>query len=346
MLFIHDQLKRNRYPNCRSLAETLELRATRTVLRDIQFMQDQLLLPIEYDLKRHGYYYTRPVDQFPGVSVSESELFSLLVAQKAVAQYHGTPFHKPLRTAFQKLTANLDPEAVLHLVDLGEAMDIRVTGPEELNEENFRIATRAVQQHRPLRFRYRKHASRTHETRSIHPYQLVCTNNRWYLVGHDLRRKALRAFVVSRMKRPELLPGVFERPAHFRIQEYLERSFGIFKGTGDFEVVIDLDRWGADVMRGRRWHSSQRVTELPGGEIRISFHLDNLEEIESWVLGWGAHATVVRPRLLADRVLAVAQAIESRYLASPQPGNLTGFAQKKIQALSGPHGVDTARCRL
>jgi hypothetical protein len=100
----------------------------------------------------------------------------------------------------------------------------------------------------------------------------------------------------------------------------LERSFGIFKGEQDFEVVIALDRWPADMMRGRRWHDSQRVDELPRGEMRITFRLDNLEEIEPWVLSWGAHATVLKPKALADRVLATARAMQEQFQSPRQVG--------------------------
>ncbi len=308
MLFIHEQLKKGKFPNCRQLS--LEMQVNwRTVHRDMNFMRNELRLPIAYDKARHGYFYTKLVSQFPGVTISEAELFALLVAQKAVAHYRGTPYHKPLKTAFEKLTINLDPKEVVHLQNLGEVMDIRVAGPEDLDEENFQVATRAVQQQRPLQFEYRKFATKDFEVRSLHPYQMVCANHRWYVVGHDLRRKKIRVFVLSRMRELEILPGSFERPADFKIGDFLKGSFGIFKGQDDFQVVIDLDRWAADVMRGRRWHESQQVTELPGGEMRIEFHLDNLEEIESWVLSWGAHATIIRPRVLLERVHATAKAV-------------------------------------
>jgi proteasome accessory factor B len=196
-------------------------------------------------------------------------------------------------------------------------MDIRLTGPEELDEETFLIVSRAVQTHRALQFRYRKHATKTWEQRTVHPYQLVCANNRWYTIGHDPKRKAIRVFVLARMKNVVVLPEVFTRPKDFRVDDYLKGSFGIFRGWEDFEVVIDLDRWAADVVRGRKWHLSQSVTELPRGETRLSFRLNNLEEIEPWVLSWGLHATVVRPKALVDRIRRAAAELQRRY-AQPQ----------------------------
>jgi hypothetical protein len=44
-------------------------------------------------------------------------MFALLVAHKAVEQYSGTPFHKPLQLAFQKLTGQLDGKERYSLQD-------------------------------------------------------------------------------------------------------------------------------------------------------------------------------------------------------------------------------------
>jgi len=327
MIFIHEQLKGGAYPNCTQLRKRFEL-DRRTILRDIEFMKLNFNLPIGYDRRRQGYYYTRRVEQFPSVTLTESELFAMLVAQKAVAGYEGTPFHGPLAAAFKRLTQFLGDEAVVHLRDLGQALDIRLSGPDAVDEENFQIVLRAVQQRRPLSFDYRKQASKAVERRTAHPYQLVCAANRWYVVARDSQREALRIFVLSRMADPEILPGEFKRPADFKISDFLKGSFGIFRGEGDYEVVVALDPWGADVLRSRRWHPSQRLCELPDGRMRVSFRLDNLEEIEQWVLAWGVHATVIRPKALADRVLAAAQGLVERYTRSTGAG--PNPAQKEL----------------
>ena len=93
---IHEWIGRGKYPNAETMALELEVSA-RTVKRDIEFMRDRYGLPIAYDEKRYGYYYTKKVDQFPVAAMTEAEMFALLVADKAIAQYHGTPFQKPLR---------------------------------------------------------------------------------------------------------------------------------------------------------------------------------------------------------------------------------------------------------
>ena len=67
-------------------------------------------------------------------------------------------------------------------------------------------------------------------------------------------------------------------------------------------MVVELDAWAADDVRGRRWHPSQELTELPRGMLRVRLRLNNLEEVERWVLSLGTHATVVRPEKLRERL--------------------------------------------
>ncbi len=330
---IHDYLQRKRFPNCPKLANALEV-CERTILRDIEFMQTRFNLPVDYDNDRGGYHYTKPVEKLPmpTQAISETELFAILIAHKALAQYRGTPWHRPLQRAFKILSGHLDTKDLLHLQDLESALDIRLSGPDDLDEEVFDVLARAIRQRRILSFRYRKHAARTLEDRRVHPYLLACVSNRWYVIAYDPMRDGIRVFVVSRIREPEILKGTFVRSPGFSGEAYLRDSFGIFRGKDDFEVVIDLDAWAADVLRDRRWHASQQIQELPDGAMRASFHLDNLEEVEPWVMSWGIHATVVRPLELANRIARTAATLAERYGrprdSTPKPGGPDLFPPK------------------
>jgi len=66
---MHERLVANRYPNCRQMAEEFEVSA-KTVQRDVNFMRDQMGLPIEYDKGRFGFHYTRPVTALPALGMA------------------------------------------------------------------------------------------------------------------------------------------------------------------------------------------------------------------------------------------------------------------------------------
>lgn len=316
MLRIHHQLQDGEYPNCSRLAEEFEV-ATRTIKRDLDFMKYRLDLPIEYDGSKFGYFYTRPVEQFPTLAVTEAEVFALLVAHKAIAQYQGTPFEKPLETAFRKLTGQLDTHAGYTLGNVEKALSFRPFAPEDSDLGAFEVLTRALQEHSAVRFFYRNLGNRNGRHRHVRPYHMACIGNVWYLFAFDLDRHAMRTFVLTRLRDPELTFERFTPPEDFDPDKYLRGSFTVFKGGDDYEVAIDFDAWAADLVRGRRWHSSQEFMELPGGCCRLRMRLNNIEEMERWVLSWGTHATVVRPKVLANRIRKAAMELARRY-AEPE----------------------------
>jgi proteasome accessory factor B len=313
LLAIHQLISAKRYPNTARLAREFDV-SQKTIKRDVEWMRIHWDLPIEYDRERHGYFYSREVKQFPGVpTITEAEMFALLVAHKAVEQYSGTPFHKPLQMAFRKLTGQLDNKERYTLHDSDEVVSFRPFAPEATDMERFESVARAIQQRRALQFVYRKPGEKRAERRHIHPYHLTCNDNRWYLIGYDVHRDDIRTFALARMNGSAVLFETFQKPKEFSIAKYLRGSLTVMSGRGDYEVVIEFDAWATDLLRGRLWHSSQHVTELPGGESRMRMRLSGLEEVERWILSWGTHATVIQPQLLVERVGAIARALSGRY---------------------------------
>ena len=99
----------------------------------------------------------------------------------------------------------------------------------------------------------------------------------------------------------------------FDLNEFLKGSLGLFKGQEDFEVVVELDAWAADDVRGRRLHSSQALVEVGNGRLRVRLRLSSLEEVEKWVLSLGTHATVIRPEKLRQRLFKATEDLWQRY---------------------------------
>ena len=309
---IYGWLREGEYPNCARIASEFEV-DRKTAFRDVAFMQDRMGLPIAYDARRHGYYFTGPASEFPRARVTERELFGLCVVHKAIEQYQGTPLQQPLELAFQKLAGQLDDRERFTLQNLDEVLSFRPLAPNDADLRLFERVSRAVAERQALGFQYRKPGEKTAAARRVHPYHLMEYGGRWYLLAYDLERHDIRTFVLGRMWEPALLNQRFVRPKDFDPKKHLGQSFGVMAGTGDYEVVIEMDEWLTDILRGRRWHPRQVWTELPGGGSQLRLRLSCLEEIEQYVLSWGTHANVVEPQALRERVAATARALEARY---------------------------------
>ena len=313
MLRIHDRLKSDRFPNCSQLALDLEV-ATKTVQRDIDFMRDRMDLPIEFDFRRNGFHYTSQVENFPTVQVTEQELIALFIAEKALGQYKGTPFEKPLHAAFQKLTEGLTDRVSFRWADLDSTISFRSMGTTVADLELFEVVSRAVVRSQELEFQYHKLVGRGHEPRQVQPYHLGCIENQWYLFAFDLDRQQMRTFVLGRMQAVQSTGKRFTRPADFSMTNHLGDSFGVFSTAGKpQEVRIRFDAFAARLVRERKWHASQKIKDLDNGGIELSLRLGHLTEIQRWILSWGEHAQVIAPQELRSRIAKTVQALTATY---------------------------------
>ena len=309
---IHGQLKAGDFPNCRKIAEALEV-SSKTIQRDIDFMRDRLGLPIAYDALRVGFYYTEKVAGFPSIEVSEGEVAALFVAQKALAQYRGTPFERPLRSAFRKIADSLKERVSFSWSDLEDAISFHSAGASVADLELFETVSQAVLRSVELEFEYRKLDSKAYEARRVRPFHIACLENQWYVFAEDLARKQLRTFALPRMRKVRLTSARFRRPANFSIAKVLSGSFGVFEGGRKHRIRLQFDAFAARLVSERTWHDTQRYREAKDGTATLEMELGGLEEIERWVLSWGSHVRVLQPQKLADNIKANATAVAALY---------------------------------
>jgi predicted DNA-binding transcriptional regulator YafY len=301
MLRIHQAIQGGGFPNASVLARELEV-STKTVNRDIDFMRDRLQLPIEYEGSRFGYHYTQPVSAFPTLQITEGELFALLVAEKALQQYRGTTFEKPLLSAFRKMSAALPDTISLNLAEWEQTISFHTSAEPILNLEIFDALAKATAGRRQLKLSYRKPKQAATEERVVDPYHLANINGEWFLFAFDHLRKDIRTFAPARIRAVSETGRTFVRPQKFSLEKRLRDSFGVHSGQGEFKVVLRFSELVADYIREKRWHPSQQLRELRGGGLELRLTLSSLEEIKRWVLTWSGHATVVRPPELAEAV--------------------------------------------
>ena len=310
MMRIHEELKQERRPNCTSLASLLEV-STKTIMRDIEFMRDRLNLPIEYLETEYAYSYNGEVDAFPTVQVTEGEVFALLVAQKAMEQYKGTPFEHTLESAFGKIVSGLRDN--ISFKPSASGVSFKNVGVSEANIQVFQELNRAINMRLEVRFSYHKLGDEDSAKRHVEPYHMACIQGAWYLVCNDLDRGAMRTFSLARLSHLHLGKRTFERRADFSVDRYFANSFGVYTGEGTQEVRILFDAVAGRIVSERFWHGSQTVTALPDGSVELSLRVGDLRELENWVLGWGPQARVLAPKALALRVRKAARALIANY---------------------------------
>ncbi len=310
MLRIHQALQVGGFPNASQLAREVEV-STKTIHRDIEFMRDRLNLPVEFDASHNGYFYTGEVSGFPTMQITEGEIFALVVAEKALQQYRGTSFEKPLLSAIKKMEQALPDTISLNLADIERTISFRTRAEPILNLEIFDTLAKAVAQRQQLELHYRKPGHAT-EKRLVDAYHLANINGEWYLFAYDHARKDLRTFVPTRIQSVQPTGKTFERTQKFSLEKRLRDSFGVHAGEGEFEVVIRFAPRAADYIREKKWHPSQTLRDLKDGGAELKMKLSSLAEVERWALSWGGEAKVLKPKELVESVKNAARKILDR----------------------------------
>lgn len=312
MLLIHKALQRGGFPNSRRLGSELEV-SSKTISRDIDFMRDRMLLPIEYESSRRGYYYTREVESLPTIDISEGELLALSIARKALDHYKGTPFEKPLANAFNKLSASLPDTLAANLSELSETISFHQGSQSNLDEATLQLAIKAALEKRVLRFQYKKPGADAPMPRKVNPYHIANYQGKWYLLAWDHQREAVRTFLLNRASELELQSETFAAPTDFSPDTYLWSGFGIWTKPGAKEVALRVQPAIADYLSENIWHPTQTMETQDDGSLILRFKLRGLREIAHWILGWGDKVEALEPPELRDRLQAQAQSIAELY---------------------------------
>lgn len=304
---IHQAILRGRYPNCRRLSEKIGV-TQKTIQRDVSFMQKDLGLPLEYDEVKHGYFYTRPVTDFPMMRFSVEDVVALFLARQALEPLQGTPLEATLRESFRRLSSALQGEVSFRWSDLDQAFSVRDSGVVPGDVILFEKVARAMLDCRELRFAYRKIDGEEWEARTLRPLHVAEFDGGWYVIGHDPERKARRTFAMQRMKSARVMKTKFLRPTDFSLDDHLGGSFGVWhspEGKGKrHRIRLRFYGWAGRMVSERRWHPSQQITWLGKKEeaLELSLDLSGFEEITRWILSWGAQVEVMEPLELRDKI--------------------------------------------
>jgi proteasome accessory factor B len=157
----------------------------------------------------------------------------------------------------------------------------------------FEPMMRAVRERRAVTFDYRVPEDDAPATRRLQPWGVVCWRGRWYVVGHDLDRKAERCFRLSRIVgavRRTGPHGAYEPPTDIDLITYVARWSGPVERPGRAAVLIRAGR-GAGV---RRWAVETEADARPGWD-RVTLRYADPEGFASWLVGYGADVVVLDP---------------------------------------------------
>ena len=321
LLKIDEQLRAKRFPSARSLAKEFDV-SKRTVERDIEFLRDRYEAPIEYDHSKCGYAYTQETFFLKSLFLTDEELFSAAVFEKALQQYRNTPIEGRLKAVFAKLTELLPDDAVsVNTMWLGDALTFIPEPSPEISPEIFDAVFSGVKARRAIRFLYRSLTQTEAAVRICEPYHIVCQRGAWYVIGRCADKNDERIFSFSRMSEIEVLKDrAFELPTGFTVEQYIDKNVGVWLNRREPFTVRLLFSASVSVFAEEHiWNEEQTVLVHEDKSVEVSFKTTQFEEIKRFVLGQGATVRVLEPPELVQAVQKEIEEMRSIYQNEKNP---------------------------
>ena len=298
--------------NCSTLAEACEV-SEKTIQRDINYLRDEHLAPIDYDPMKKSYYYTEDSFSLPAITINESDLFAIAIAEKALKGHEGTPIYEKLKSVFAKIGQFLPEKVSMEPSWIDSRISVDPGRHTNIDPDIWTAVTRALQSNKSLEITYKKPSALEAKCRKVDPYHVVSYQGDWYLIAYCHYRDEVRTFSVSRIQELKILDDTFNIPQDFDYQEAWQKCFGIFRGDKDYDVVIKFSTESAPYVKEREWHTTQILEEQDDGTVVLKLITNHLDEIKRWVFCWGSEAEVLEPKELRSAIRNELKKMLSQY---------------------------------
>lgn len=286
----------------RELAQRLEV-DVRTIRRYITTLQD-IGIPIESEIGRHGGYGLRPGFRLPPLMFNDDEVLVLTLGLMLARQLALTDAVSAVESALAKIERVLPHLLRDRLRGLTDSM--RLGEPAEAVKVESDILTTlslASSQTRQIRLRYASGKSET--SRLFDPYAVLFHQERWYTVGYCHLRAELRVFRLDRIQESTLTDVCFVPPANFDAFSYMLNSFESIPDEWAIEV-----RLGTSLETVRQMIPRSLATLVQDGDqVRLRASIRDLNEMALIIIRLGCPFTVIHPPELRATFQAIAASV-------------------------------------
>jgi predicted DNA-binding transcriptional regulator YafY len=251
------------------------------------------------DSKSGYWHYLTPP---PGATLSEEELFTMIVAERVISQFQGTPFELPLKRTFNRFAGEKSAKFDISWDELRNGISFHNTGLSNLDLEIYETIVAGLTARKEIQFYYRGLKDDSHKKRQVRPYHVSCVNGQWYLIAYDVQSKGGRTFSLSRIRRPKILKTQFPEPDMVKVLKSLEQGLGIWGGK-QIQVKLKFNKSAARWIQERRWHPTQEFVACKDGAIEMYAVVSDNYDLEQFILGWGELVEVLHPVELKHRII-------------------------------------------
>lgn len=244
-----------------------------------------------------GYRIKRDAYALPDIELSAEEAAAVAVATQL---WQSPELITAAQGALLKLRAagvDVDADDSVAIASASALPGIRGS------ESVLGILLSAIDSGHAVRFLHRSSRAEPYTGRTVEPWGVVTDRGRWYLVGRDRDRDAVRTFRLSRIS--EVTPigpaGAVGKPDHADLRQIVAAAVGETPSGVEARVWVAADR--ATALRRAGTVVDHAVVGGRDGDV-LAIDIGSPDRLAREVAGYGPDAVVLEPEQLRDEVLA------------------------------------------
>ena len=269
----------------------------RQVVRDFDYLRDNLKAPLSYDYQKRGYLYTEP---FTMMSNTNERMLVLNAIYKSLAQSQGV-----ISVVTDMVSQGIDSGVEKGYRSLADKI-VFITPVQDWPDYTiFNKICSAMKSEERMTMQYRN-AKGESSNRHIEPLRLVNYSGRWYLLSFDLQHKELRTFHLSRIQKIEQIAGdrIHTTISEAELDTFIHGGYGIYMGKEILPATFHIFGWAINTVLTQTWHKDQKIKQIevegkPALEVTVP--VANIQEILSKLLSFGSAAKPVAPPSLVQK---------------------------------------------
>ncbi|WP_176521605.1 helix-turn-helix transcriptional regulator [Longimonas halophila] len=302
----------------REAADRLNV-STRTILRAAKKLEGRGL-PVETThVGNMNQYALSEAERYPesGDRYTENQLLALIVAIEAGRSLlRPTPLTAPLKAVYDDLMTRI-PEQNVFTLDPNEESSrwyFQEARSVPIDPDIFETVRQAIHEQRTISIDYMNASRQTrNKGRVIDPLVIGTQNGAWLCVAYCHMREDIRDFNLVDIQSIEVHDTHFEPPEDFDPILHFDKRFGATTGES-YLVRIRVAPEVAGYFRRKKYHPTQQVDhEGSDGHLIVSYDVEGLKDMHSWIRSWGPAVTVLEPEKLAQQIQEDAEAVAAQY---------------------------------
>lgn len=173
----------------------------------------------------------------------------------------------------------------------------------------------AMKSNYQVRFRYQKFATDSPQEVLFEPYCVKLYERRWYVLGHNVEKNAMRTYALDRISSIERLSKHYSMPKHFNAEEYYADCFGVIHANdvAPQHICLRVASHERDYLRTLPLHPSQRETATEPTYSEFTLCLRPTFDFIQHILALREFVEVLEPQALREELAKITEQMAGRY---------------------------------